>query len=405
MIETIKADPVLLLIPVFAGIIGWFTNVVAIKMMFKPIEFVGIKPFLGWQGIVPANALRLATTGLKLVTEQLLDIKELFDDFDSKKFVGDAEDDIDRLVRKVIEDKAEEFAPAMWKAMAPAVKDQVVNMAKAEVMKMAAKVFEDMKDRVTDIVDVEGIVVDAITADKELLNRIFLRVGEAEFKFIARSGLYFGFIFGIVQLFVWIAYPAGWMLPLFGFLVGYATNWLALKLIFEPREPKSFGKLVIQGLFHRRQKQISREFSKIVSSKVFSTPNIYARFTTPEAKKILLGIVKARAEEAIEPFRNHPMAKGMIPDGAVEELETELLGEIENELFREGGFVYQFADKSEQIRTTLLERMSVMDPEGFENVLRPAFKQDEWKLILAGAVLGGLAGLAQVVYLFGDMVM
>jgi len=35
--------------PVISGAIGYVTNVVAIKMMFHPIEFVGIwKPWLGW---------------------------------------------------------------------------------------------------------------------------------------------------------------------------------------------------------------------------------------------------------------------------------------------------------------------------------------------------------------------
>ena len=73
MFDSLSTNPEQLLIPVFSGIIGWFTNVVAVKMMFKPTDFVGIPPFLGWQGIVPANAIRLATTGHQLVTAKLLD--------------------------------------------------------------------------------------------------------------------------------------------------------------------------------------------------------------------------------------------------------------------------------------------------------------------------------------------
>jgi hypothetical protein len=46
----------------------------------------------------------------------------------------------------------------------------------------------------------------------------------------------------------------------------------------------------------------------------------------------------------------------------------------------------------------LQERMAVMEPEGYENVLRPAFKQDEWKLIIAGAVLGAAVGILQVTW-------
>jgi hypothetical protein len=46
-----------------------------------------------------------------------------------------------------------------------------------------------------------------------------------------------------------------------------------------------------------------------------------------------------------------------------------------------------------------------LDPESFEGVLRPAFQQDEWKLIVAGAVLGLGAGVLQVLYMFQDMLL
>ena len=73
-------DPwyLLLLIPVISGVIGYGTNVIAIKMMFHPVEFVGIKPYLGWQGIVPANAVYLAKTSLQLVMTRLLAVQDLF---------------------------------------------------------------------------------------------------------------------------------------------------------------------------------------------------------------------------------------------------------------------------------------------------------------------------------------
>jgi hypothetical protein len=35
----------------------------------------------------------------------------------------------------------------------------------------------------------------------------------------------------------------------------------------------------------------------------------------------------------------------------------------------------------------------------FEGLLRPAFRQDEWKLIAVGAIIGGLVGELQVLVL------
>jgi len=45
--------------------------------------------------------------------------------------------------------------------------------------------------------------------------------------------------------------------------------------------------------------------------------------------------------------------------------------------------------------------MKELSPEEFEGVLRPAYQQDEWKLILVGAILGMGAGFIQLYFVFG----
>ena len=48
--------------PLVAAAIGYGTKIAAIYMMFRPLKFIGLKPpYLGWQGIVPRNAERMAS--------------------------------------------------------------------------------------------------------------------------------------------------------------------------------------------------------------------------------------------------------------------------------------------------------------------------------------------------------
>jgi uncharacterized membrane protein YheB (UPF0754 family) len=47
-------------IPVTCGFIGWVTNWLALKMTFYPLRFIGIPPVLGWQGIIPRKAAKIA---------------------------------------------------------------------------------------------------------------------------------------------------------------------------------------------------------------------------------------------------------------------------------------------------------------------------------------------------------
>ena len=75
MIDLINENPLVLLIPLISGVVGWATNVVAVQMMFHPIEFVGVKPFLGWQGIIPGNAVSLARASTEIITTKLINLK------------------------------------------------------------------------------------------------------------------------------------------------------------------------------------------------------------------------------------------------------------------------------------------------------------------------------------------
>ena len=52
---------VYLSMPLLGALIGYGTKIVAIEMMFRPIEFVGKPPLLGWQGVVPRRAARMAS--------------------------------------------------------------------------------------------------------------------------------------------------------------------------------------------------------------------------------------------------------------------------------------------------------------------------------------------------------
>ncbi len=64
-------------------------------------------------------------------------------------------------------------------------------------------------------------------------------------------------------------------------------------------------------------------------------------------------------------------------------------------------YAHDYANQALNIGDDLCLKMEGLSPEEFEGVLRPAYKQDEWKLIVVGAILGMLAGFAQLYFVFG----
>jgi uncharacterized membrane protein YheB (UPF0754 family) len=402
MFDRLIQDWIVFLIPVISSMVGWGTNVIAVKMMFYPVDFIGIRPWFGWQGIVPAHAKALAAKSTDLITEKLINLRLLFDEFDAQGFAGNLEPALDEITEQIIGETAAKYAPEMWQGLPDPMKDQVRQMVRGEVEKVAVEILADMGDAIEDIIDLKAIVVEVAHRDRRLMGEMFQRVGVEEFRFIKRSGAYFGMIFGIVQLAAWTIYPAWWVLPLFGFFVGYVTNYLAIKLIFEPKGARRIGPFVLQGLFHKRQAAVAQQFATMVSSDVLNADNLVAYMIDGEAGQRLFGIVERRVGELVDRYREHPMTKSMVPADQWDTIRDEVFAQIRRDLPKPGGFLYIFVSRAVDVYGELFGRMTALDPDSFEGVLRPAFQKDEWKLIVAGGVLGMGAGILQVLYLFGD---
>ncbi len=403
LLTRIQDNWIVLLIPVISALVGWFTNVVAIRMMFQPVEFVGIPPYLGWQGVIPANALRLARVSNTLITEKLLSLRQLFDEtFNAESFAGKLGEVVDDVTEQVIDEVANKHAKAMWDNAGEFMQDKVRQQVRAEVIEVSRAIAMDMADDIDKIMDIEQTVLEAMERHKSLMGEMFLEVGRKEFKFIERSGLYFGFLFGIFQMIIWVLYPAAWILPAAGFFVGYLTNWIAIKLVFAPREPVKIGPVTVQGLFHKRQIEVAEAFGRTVATRVLNADNIVTTVMEGNGAAHMNRIVERRIGELISKYEAHPMAALVLPEEKRPTLRAELLERIQTEWPKPGGFFHTFAGESVDLQGELERRMKALDRESYEGVLRPAFQQDEWKLIAAGAVLGTIAGVLQLVFIFGD---
>lgn len=391
------------IIPIVSAFVGWWTNAVAVRMMFEPKEFIGIKPYLGWQGIVPASALVLARKSVDLILGQLMTVSDLFANFDAKKMTKELGPALDSWTDEIIAESVAKYAPDTWENMAEPARAMVKQVLRAEIETTAGDILVDVRKDVEKIFDLRAVVMNEAAANKELISDIFLTVGKEEFRFIKLSGLYFGLPFGILQMAQWVHLPLWWTLPVAGFAVGYATNWLAMKMIFDPKQPTKVGPWTVQGLFFKRQREVSRVYAATIAQRLMNPSNIVKLITSGAHGEILFGIINKHVNILLDKFEQNPLAAMLLPADQRPALRKETLARMQVELPRPNGFLYQFTEKSMDIQGELFERMDKLKPEAFEGVLRPAFQQDEWKLIVVGGVLGFAAGFVQLVFCFDEI--
>ena len=179
--------------------------------------------------------------------------------------------------------------------------------------------------------DIKLMVIRRISERPELANRIFLEVGRRELRLIVNFGFFFGLALGFPMVFITEALPYWYVLPIGGVMIGYVTNWVALWMIFAPVTEHRICPLRLHGLLLRRQPlDAMRESLASDAVEYTMTP-----LTDPEFNR------------------------------------------------RQSG----------EVRRLIADRMRELPSRDFSELLRSAMREDEWLLLLHGAVLGFAAGL------------
>jgi uncharacterized membrane protein YheB (UPF0754 family) len=390
-------------IPIISGIVGWGTNVLALKMTFYPLEFWGIKPFLGWQGIIPSKAEKMAKISVNLWTTKLINVKELFAQLDPSKVAEEMRPQFDRISKEIMDEVMAKQSPEVWNKIPESVKRMTYARISRDMPDIVSEIMTDVKDNIEEVFNIEEMVVQRLTSDKQLMVEMFLNCGKEEFKFIERSGFYFGFLFGLIQMAVWYYFPEWWILPLAGLIVGYATNWLALKLIFEPINEKSVLGMKFQGLFIKRQNEVAEEYAKMLTDEIFTFDRIFAAIINGTTKDRFVNLVLKHAERGIDEGVgiSKPVVSLVAGKRNYEKMKNVVLDKVIREMPVSVKPVFSYADDVMDLETVFRTKMQALSPIEFVGFLRPVFQEDELKLILIGAVLGMAAGFAQLYLVFG----
>ena len=390
-------------IPVIAALIGWVTNWMAIKLTFHPREFIGIRPFLGWQGIIPSKAEKMARIAVDSTIAKIGTVQEIFEYIDPRVLTQHVVDHTVPRTEEYVDEIMLAEHPTFWENLPQKAREKVYQRVRERSPELVDNLVDDFSANAEDLLDIQNMVVTQLGEDRSLLNRIFLECGEKEFRFIINSGFYFGFGFGIIQMIVWYYFQAGWILPFFGLLVGWATNWIALNFIFRPLYPVKIGPFRLQGQFLRRQPEVANAFCHIVTHEILTVGNLVDAILNGPKSHRARNLVRKHMKKLVDETAGMGKAFTQVAFGPtsfanLKQRVGDLSIEIAGETFDDPMFAN---DRAQAVEEIMRRRMEELSPEEFQDLLRPCFQEDEIKLIAAGAALGFLAGLAQLTFIFG----
>ena len=386
-------------IPLLAGIVNMFTNQLAVWMIFNPLEFWGTEfvkreegsPFglFGWQGIVPAKVKKMGNdVGETLLS--LLNLKDIFSRLSSTVLT-------DSLLSGGILKLCDAQTRALVKknfGVEPdsglyGLGDVYARTLEYKLRGSLVRIVEKIQTDPAQFVDIKAQVVTNLSKEKRLLVELFQRCGRNELRFIVRTGLWGGAFLGLFQMAGWLLYPVPWTLALGGALVGYATDWFALKILFEPVEAIDLGLMglkIPQGLFLQRQREVSGEFAFFVTTNLLTPEKIWAAIASGPRSGAVRQLIKDELVDGLSFFL--PGAS----DNDWDDFAQKVMSALSTSATGTHEYMRQTLRLEESVRSEMLKMKSAQ----FERVLHPIFQEDELTLILVGTVLGAISGLMQV---------
>jgi len=190
---------VLVYIPFFTALIGWLTNKVAIKMLFRPRYPVNVFAWR-WQGLIPRRQKEIARRSAEIIEKELLthhflreQIKGIDLDPYLKAFAA-------RLVREGIGDRLRSI-PLLGAFINDDTLVTLENVAAEEMAAHSNSLTDVIADQAEQNMQIRQYVEDQISGfDLEKLEEVVHQIANREFRTIELLGGLIGFIVGVAQL-------------------------------------------------------------------------------------------------------------------------------------------------------------------------------------------------------------
>lgn len=187
-------------------------------------------------------------------------------------------------------------------------------------------------------------------------------------------------------------------LPFIAAFIGWLTNWIAVKMLFHPKEKTKILFIEFQGIFPKRQAQLAEKLGEVVAKELISTGDIKALLKDYDREKINLVIekhldsfLKDKLKEAF------PMLAMFLTDGMVESIKQILIKELDAVLPNVIESYVDNLDSKLDIKSMVSKKVANLSSDKLEDLLNAILKKEFFFIEVVGGVLGFFIGIIQVI--------
>lgn len=196
------------------------------------------------------------------------------------------------------------------------------------------------------------------------------------------------------DLWTWITIPA------IGALIGFSTNWLAVKMIFRPLEPKRLLFFRLHGLVPRRQQELSKAIGRVVGTHLVEHKDIVRGLNKLDFEGILSVVLDKGLGPKVEELRNLPLIGGFLTEERVGEIRKAIVEGVMAHKDEVLDHVESGLEAGLNVPRMVEEKVAAFAVEKLERLILDVAARELRAIVILGGVLGTLIGLSQVAFLW-----
>ena len=406
MIDALSSDRLIayvpILLPLLIALSGWLTLKLAQWSALFPRHFIGIPPYLGWQGYFFSRMEDYVNHWSRGLLDKLGTLDQVFEYIGPEKIISHQLSRLRPQIDSFIDDVMTSQHQVLWENLPILVKNRFYSRAHRMLPRMIDDIVEELGDSMRRLVTYPQLLHYAEQDAPGTLERLYRQLYERAFRRLAWFAAGLGLLAGLAQLL------AGWLLNsdqilywgLTGAFLGVAYFWCAQRWVQTPMAPIVLGRIRWRSLTARLRARQDRELADLLATTVLSPRNIARTLVLGGKARHAQIIIKRRISPLLEDINVRTIAQLTVgPIGYVnlkqslaDKLTESFLEPFDDDDFSQG--------RSKVLAEYLYSRI--------ENLPDPLFYQQmKWALdplaiigTCGGFILGGLMGCAQWLLLF-----
>ena len=188
-------------------------------------------------------------------------------------------------------------------------------------------------------------------------------------------------------------------LPFIAALVGWFTNFIAVKMLFHPKKPINIlGVYKLQGVFPKNQQEVAEKIGKMVAEELLSSEDLKDKLNNPENLLSIKTLVEAKIDYYLNVTfpKSYPITAVLVGEKRKAKFKTNVMGEIDESV---PAMINSYMDNIEEkfnVEHIIKEKVALLPPDRLEDLIMKLLKREFKFIEYIGAVIGFIIGWVQV---------